>query len=141
MERCLHCGRRHGELEWCVVDENGKFHSYNDEPSYRSKMNRGNYSLCWHQHGKLHRVDGPAILYVYPDKKTPSYYLNGIMLSLVPRKIERSIWESLKEGQKIKFEKDLYILFGVVESHNEGVKIFHVLQNAKNKILVAFHHK
>jgi hypothetical protein len=51
-------------------DENGKLHSFNDEPAVIY-----NYGIkFWYQHGEFHRETDAAIIY-YSGRK--EYYLNG----------------------------------------------------------------
>lgn len=61
---------KHGNL--CTYDEEGRFHSYDDDPA----MIRENGSRYWMRHGKYHRENGqPAIVtalgtkYWYEDDK------------------------------------------------------------------------
>lgn len=51
-------GRYHAETEPAVVKEDGSF--------------------AWFWHGFLHRLDGPAVRLVFPDRVEEQFWINGI---------------------------------------------------------------
>ena len=55
-------------------DQNGKLHSYNDDPAV--VYNSG--TKFWYQHGQLHRETDAAVIHYYGNKY---YYLSGTIYS------------------------------------------------------------
>jgi hypothetical protein len=53
----------------CVLDENAKLHSTNDEPALITPTGE----KSWYKHGELHRIGKPAI--IFPDGE--EWYFNG----------------------------------------------------------------
>lgn len=56
-------------IKHSTFDDQQRYHSYNDEPSYIAKN-----EIAWYKHGTLHRTTGPAVI-----RKNGSvlYYING----------------------------------------------------------------
>ena len=65
-------------LDWNItLDSNGFLHSYSDEPSRIELYGAGNDKVnYYHYHGYLHRLVGPAVIYVtqYGNKKMDKFY-------------------------------------------------------------------
>lgn len=65
----------------CTVDEKGKHHSFDDLPSVVRKMDLVtggvSYAYLWHEHGVIHRENGPAKIAVNAQAMLLHWYESG----------------------------------------------------------------
>lgn len=54
-----------------TVDDNFAYHSFDDEPAAKHHT-----SLLWFKHGKLHRIDGPAVRFIN-GRQDDKWFING----------------------------------------------------------------
>lgn len=59
-----------GDETWVI---HGDYHREDGGPAYMD-----NYQLIWFRYGKVHRPDGPAMVFL---SKTPEYWMNGLHLT------------------------------------------------------------
>lgn len=58
-------------------DENGRVHSFHDQPSIAVNMSDGRSLYMWHKHGTQYRADGPAMILKKKDGSEVRTYFNN----------------------------------------------------------------
>ena len=77
------------KIKTSTVDENGLYHSFNDEPAivYIDGMRE------WWKHGKLHRENGPAMKSYFNEY----FYLNGTLVDKDVYELKMKFLKMLEE--------------------------------------------
>lgn len=138
ISECKYCGRIHSKNVWCIVDEEGRFHSFDDQPSYSAAMPGNGYLLVWHQHGKTCRANGPAIVKFFENSTEESYYQDGLRLDIERIITSDFFLRGLNSGKVFSNDSFSHLCIKELYTQREKSRVFWILKNHQNKTLVRF---
>lgn len=86
-------------IEYCTVDLNYLYHSYNDVPA-RILLTSDGRRICmeWYKHGKLHRRSRPAVVRYYEDSTVYEkiWYFQGLVNSFNHKRAYAKYYQGTK---------------------------------------------
>lgn len=142
MKKCPHCDNIHTNRTWCIVDDNNRFHSYDDAPATSLEFKKSGYcKLSWYKNGTLHRSLGPATLTKsLKDGKIikSNYFLDGVLCPLTHFDVPFKTIDRVKSGDVWKKHGNHYLLLNDAFCAKRHHKMFIALENGVDRVFVCF---